>query len=127
MPAPRPLSAVKPSPRLSKKERTRAKKAREALPRGMSRDALLQLWLMARRHHPEAQTELHRLLTANPKIQQTLKEFVDERESIVAAKYRKSKAPAPKPEQSAWERMSARATRWAAIVSGGLPSLGKRR
>lgn len=126
--------AARPSPRtasappfMSKKERARANKAREALPNGMSRNALFRLWLSARRRNPDAQTELHRLLTARPKIQQLLKEFVDEQENIIAAKLRKAKAPAAKAAPTAWERMSGCATQWVSVISGGLPSLGKRR
>jgi hypothetical protein len=112
---------------MSKKERARANKVREALPKGMSRNALFRIWLSARHNKPDAQKELHRLLTAHPKIQQILKEFVDEREHIVAPKYRKSNVSAPKAANSAWMRMTERSTRWTSVVSGGLPSLGKRR
>ena len=122
-----PLSRTMNAPPLmSKKERVRANKAREALPQGMSRKALFRLWLSARRRNSVAQTELHRLLTAHPKIQHILKEFVNEHESIVAPKHRKAKTPTNKAAPTAWERMSGRATQWVSVVSGGLPSLGKR-
>lgn len=123
---PLPRTANAP-PLMSKKERARANKAREALPQGMSRNALFRLWLSARRRNSDAQTQLHQLLTAHPKIQQILKEFVDEHEIIVAAKLRKAKAPTNKAAPTAWERMSGRATQWVSVISGGLPSLGKRR
>jgi hypothetical protein len=130
----RSMMAARPSPRsasapplMSKKERERANKAREALPKSMSRNALFRLWLSARRRNPDAQTELHRLLTAHPKIQHLLKVFVDEHKSIVTAKLRKANAPAAKTAPTAWERMSGRATQWVSVISGGLPSLGKRR
>ncbi len=121
-----PRTVIAP-PVMIKKERAQANKAREALPKGMSRNALFRLWLSARRRNPYAQTELHRLLTAHPKIQKILKEFVDEHKSIVAAKPRKAQVPATKAAPTAWEQMSGCATGWVSIMSGGLPSLGKRR
>lgn len=66
------------------------------------RDALFRLWLSSRRHNPQAQTALHKLLTAHPKILQILKEFVSQR---------KSKTQASKSPPSAWERMTQRASR----------------
>lgn len=120
-----PSSAVKRPPSRSKV--ARAKRTREALPQGMSRNYLFRVWLMARRHYPDAQVQLYRILVANPKLQKTLREFAAEHEIISAAKYGKFKAAAPKPEQTAWERMSSRGALWTSIVSGGLPSLAKRR
>lgn len=110
---------------MNKKERARINKAHGALPSGMSRNGLFQLWLGARRRKPNAQIELHRLLTTHPKIQYILKEFANEHDRIHPPKYIKSKLAETELPKSPWVRMLQKSNRWTSVVSGGLPSLGR--
>ena len=72
----------------------------------MRRDALFKLWSKALRCYPGAQTELHRLLIANPRIECTLKAFAAEREVFVKPSGLGAKAPASKQVMGAWARLS---------------------
>ena len=95
------------------------------LPQGINRSELFRLWLSVCRHDPKAKQELYRL-TANSKILVVIKQFIKERNDLLKAKH-KGNPNASTRKNTAWEKMSSRSSGWVSTVSGGLPSLGKRR
>jgi hypothetical protein len=98
------------------------------LPRGFTRNELFQLWLRACRRHTESQLELHRLLNSNRQIQSTINHFIEERKKLHKGKAGNIAQSVPgRTPTTAWEQMAARGSGWVTKVSGGLPSLGRRR
>ncbi len=75
--------------------------------------------MQAKRSDPAARLRLHQLLVENPGIAATLQSFA-------ADAKRKAKTPA-QVVVGTWERAASRAGKWISLVSGGLPSLGKKR
>ena len=88
------------------------RKARNALPPGVTRDTLHKLWVRARRGNVSAQQQLRELLAMHPELQAAVGAF----EAIVV-NGRRHVVPRPEPAREAW----------VSLVNGGLPELGKRR
>lgn len=94
------------------RSRSARRKARNALPPGITRDTLHKLWVRARRGNVSAQHQLRELLAMHPELQAAVGAF----EAIVV-NGRRHVVPRPEPARGAW----------VSLVNGGLPGLGKRR
>lgn len=105
---------------------TRGTKIQLPLPEGINRSQLFSLWLRACRRDPNAQQCLYRL-TADPKIQRVINQFVKERNDFFKSKDKGNRNVVSARSYTAWEQMSSRGSGWISTVSGGLPSLGKHR
>lgn len=113
---------------MPKKAKTTLRPGAGKLPDGINRAALYKLWASARRRDASAQAQLHRLLQAHPEVEPTLRAFAAERDARIREDAAARSLPAKKPQVlGAWERNARKAGRWVGIVSGGLPTLGKRR
>ncbi len=88
------------------------RKARNALPPGVTRDTLHKLWVRARRGNVSAQQQLRELLAMHPELQAAVGAF----EAIVV-NGRRHVVPRPAPARGSW----------VLIVNGGLPGVGKHR
>ena len=94
------------------RSRSAIRKAKSALPTGITRETLHKLWVRARRGSPPAQKELRELLATHPLRQAAVRTF----ETLLV-----------KPQNRFVARPDTARRPWVSLVSGGLPSLGKRR
>jgi hypothetical protein len=95
----------------------------------LTRNNLYALWVRACKKEGAAQLELHQLIAAKPELEKLFRAFAQDRKSKLeqAALARGDIPKVPPPPVGAWEQAMSKAGETVSIVSGGLPSLGKRR
>lgn len=100
----------------------------DGLPPGVDRAEVYRLWKKATRKNTVAQQALHKLLLAHPPVEGLLRAFAQEKADAIRERKRalgidsKKKSPRGK-----WDLAAAKAGKYVVVVSGGLPTLGKRR
>ena len=97
------------------------------LPTVVNRDALFNLWKRAIRGNRQAQQSLESLIQRHPGLETILKALSGDRDAVVSVRADSLGTDANGIELAPnWEPQGRRGS-WVAVVSGGLPGLGKHR
>lgn len=100
---------------------------RPVVPQSLTDEAIHALWLRSKRGDASAQRALHALLMKFPRtVPELLRVFEVERRRHLKARFGWQPPVWEKPK-SPWQKSLGAPARHSGIVSGGLPTLGKRR